>query len=211
MTLTEKDFHEFIESFIEILETKDTYTRGHSSRVAHYSVEIAKEMRLCQKEVDLAHISGHLHDIGKIGIPDLILGKDGQLSDSEFEKIKMHSSFGYNILNKVSVLKEHALVIRHHHERWDGNGYPSGLKGEKIPLISRIISVADAFDAMTSTRSYRRALSLNHASKELKKNSWTQFDGEVVDIFIKKVFPKLKKLDLEEDLDIYAKIELQNF
>lgn len=194
MILTDKDFHEFIESFIEILETKDTYTRGHSNRVAHYSIEIAKEMGLCQKEVDLAHISGHLHDIGKIGIPDLILGKEGRLSDTEFEKIKMHSSFGYNILNKVSVLKEHAVIIRHHHERWDGRGYPSGLESEKIPLVSRIISVADAFDAMTSTRSYRRALSLNHASAELAKNSWTQFDGEVVDIFIKKVFPKLKKI-----------------
>jgi HD-GYP domain-containing protein (c-di-GMP phosphodiesterase class II) len=202
MVLTEKDFHEFIESFIEILETKDTYTRGHSNRVAHYSVEIAKEMGLSKKEIDLTHISGHLHDIGKIGIPDIILGKEGRLSDCEFEKIKMHSSFGYNILNKVSVLKEHAVIVKHHHEKWDGSGYPSKLKGKEIPLISRIISVADAFDAMTSNRSYRASLTLNHAVEELKKNSWSQFDGEVVDIFLKKVIPSLKKTMILEKTSI---------
>lgn len=202
MTLTEKDFHEFIESFIEILETKDAYTRGHSNRVAHYSVEIAKAMKLSQKYINLTHISGHLHDIGKIGIPDSILGKDGKLNDFEYEEIKKHSFYGYNILNKVRVLKEHAIVIKHHHERWDGKGYPSGLKGKDIPVVSRIIAVADAFDAMTSTRSYRKAMNISLASSELEKNSWTQFDGNIVDVFINEVFPKLKKIEIRASMAI---------
>lgn len=191
MILKEKDFHEFIESFIEILETKDAYTRGHSNRVAHYSMEIAKKMKLSKEEINLAHISGHLHDIGKIGIPDEILGKNGILNDLEFSLIRKHSEFGYNILNKVSVLKEHALIVKHHHERWDGLGYPSALKGNNIPLISRIIAVADSFDAMTSSRSYRLKLDLSYAIEELKRNSWKQFDGEIVAIFLKEVLPQL--------------------
>jgi len=190
MLLTEKDFHEFIESFIEILEKKDAYTRGHSNRVAHYAMEIAKKMNLSREEIELAHITGHLHDIGKIGIPDSILSKNGNLNNFEFDLIKKHSEFGYNILNKVSVLKEHALIVKYHHERWDGMGYPSGLKGKDIPLISRIISVADSFDAMTSSRSYRKALDDSFAIKELEKNSWKQFDGEIVEVFLREVLPQ---------------------
>ncbi len=191
MLLINKDFYEFIESFIEILETKDTYTRGHSSRVAHYSVAIAKEMNLDKNIIDLVHITGHLHDIGKIGVSDKILTKETKLTDEEYKEIKKHSTYGYNILSKVSVLKEHAIIIKHHHERWDGNGYPSKLKAKEIPLVSRIIAIADAFDAMTSTRHYRKALSFDSASKELRKNSWTQFDGDIVSIFLSKVLPKL--------------------
>ena len=203
MDLTKKDFHEFIGSFTEILEAKDEYTRGHTSRVAYYSVEIAKAMKLDEENISLTHISGHLHDIGKIGIPDSILGKVGVLNSDEYEIMKMHSSYGYNILNKVSVLKKQANIIKYHHEKWNGSGYPEGLNGNEIPLISRIISVADAFDAMTSTRSYRKALSLNLASLELEKNAWSQFDGDIVNIFLKKVFPSLKKVEFRGYMPIY--------
>ena len=183
MFLEKIDFHEFIESFVEILETKDNYTRGHSTRVAHYSMLIGQKMGLTDREIELCHFSGHLHDIGKIGVSDNILTKKSSLNDEEYEQIKKHSEYGYNILNKVSSLEEMANIVRAHHERWDGKGYPDGLKGEKIPLISRILAVADSFDAMTSNRSYRKTLSIDEAVLELKNNRWTQFDGRVVDSF----------------------------
>lgn len=181
------DFHEFIESIVEMLEAKDSYTRGHSTRVAHYTLQVAEKMKLSKEDIELAHFSGHLHDIGKIGVPDAILLKTSKLSDDEYIEIKKHSEYGYNILEKVSSLKNMALVVRHHHERWDGKGYPDRLEGKQIPLISRIISVVDAFDAMTSSRSYRKALNYDTAIVELKKNKWTQFDGDIVDIFVNKI------------------------
>lgn len=181
------DFHEFIESIVEMLEAKDSYTRGHSTRVAHYTLQVAEKMKLSKEDIELAHFSGHLHDIGKIGVPDAILLKTSKLSDDEYTEIKKHSEYGYNILEKVSSLKNMALVVRHHHERWDGKGYPDRLEGKQIPLISRIISVVDAFDAMTSSRSYRKALNYDTAIEELKKNKWTQFDGDIVDIFVNKI------------------------
>lgn len=191
MFLEKIDFHEFIESIVEILETKDSYTRGHSNRVAHISMAIAREMGLDTKDIELSHFAGHLHDIGKIGIPDSILMKTDKLTTEEYEIIKNHSEYGYKILEKVSSLKEMAIIIRHHHERWDGKGYPSGISGEEIPVISRIISVADAFDAMTSNRSYRKPMEYEEALSQLEKGKWTQFDGEIVEIFLKKVIEKL--------------------
>lgn len=191
MFLEKIDFHEFIESIVEILETKDAYTRGHSNRVAHISMAIAREMGLDTKDIELSHFAGHLHDIGKIGIPDSILMKTDKLTTEEYEIIKNHSEYGYKILEKVSSLKEMATIVRHHHERWDGKGYPSGISGEEIPIISRIISVADAFDAMTSNRSYRKPMAYEEALIQLEKGKWTQFDGEIVEIFLKKVIEKL--------------------
>jgi len=202
MYLEKIDFHEFIESFVEILETKDTYTRGHSTRVAHYSMLIAREMNLNEREIELCHFSGHLHDIGKIGVPDNILTKKSSLSLEEYEQIKKHSEFGYNILNKVSSLVEMAEIVKAHHERWDGKGYPSGLSGENIPLISRILAVADSFDAMTSNRSYRKTLSIEEAVVELKNNKWTQFDGNVVDNF-EKVAEMLNDSTFKDDIKNY--------
>lgn len=187
------DFHEFIESIVEMLEAKDSYTRGHSTRVAHYTLQVAEKMKLSKEDIELAHFSGHLHDIGKIGVPDGILLKTSRLSEEEYIEIKKHSEYGYNILEKVSSLKNMAKVVRHHHERWDGKGYPDNLEGEKIPLISRIIGVVDAFDAMTSTRSYRKALSYDAAIKELKKHKWSQFDGDIVDIFVDEIL-EIKEL-----------------
>lgn len=191
MFLEKIDFHEFIESIVEILETKDAYTRGHSNRVAHISMAIAREMDLDAKDIELSHFAGHLHDIGKIGIPDSILMKSEKLTFEEYEIIKNHSEYGYKILEKVSSLKEMAIIVKYHHERWDGKGYPSGIRGEEIPVISRIISVADAFDAMTSNRSYRKPMAHEEALVQLEKGKWTQFDGEIVEIFLKKVIEKL--------------------
>ena len=203
MFLEKIDFHEFIESIVEILEAKDSYTRGHSSRVAHYSMLIAKELGLNNEEVELCHFAGHLHDIGKIGVPDAIITKTSALTNHEYEEIKNHSEYGYKILKKVSSLKDMAIIVLHHHERWDGKGYPKGLKGEDIPIISRIIAVADAFDAMTSNRSYRKPMNIGDALDELKKNKGTQFHGEIVDIFINSVVKKLNILTYQEDIKNY--------
>ena len=202
MYLEKIDFHEFIESFVEILETKDTYTRGHSTRVAHYAILIAEKMKLNDREIELCHFAGHLHDIGKIGVPDSILTKKSKLSSIEYEQIKKHSEFGYNILNKVSSLVEMAEIVRAHHERWDGKGYPDGLSGEKISLISRILAVADSFDAMTSNRSYRKTLNIEEAIIELKNNKWQQFDGNIVDIFVE-VSKTLNNSTFKDDIKNY--------
>ena len=188
------NFHDFAESMMKILELKDKYTRGHSSRVADYTSMIAKEMNFTTEEVKFFHIAAHLHDIGKVIISDSIINKKGKLTEEEFEKIKKHPVTGYEILNKVKGLKEMAQIIRGHHERWDGEGYPDKLKGENILIGSRIITVADAFDAMTSTRSYRTALGIQKSLEILEKNKWKQFDGEIVDIFIKIIKENGRKL-----------------
>lgn len=185
MKIEKIDFHEFIESVTNMLEIRDTYTKGHSNRVADYAELIAKEMGLSNDMIDKVHFAGHLHDIGKIGIPDSILKKCGKLTDIEFDIIKSHSIMGYNILKNIAGFSEFSSIVRHHHERWDGLGYPDNLKGEEIPLKSRILSVADAFDAMTSNRVYRRSLSIEESVDELLKNSWKQFDGDVVNSFMK--------------------------
>lgn len=205
MYLEKISFHEFIESIVEILEAKDAYTRGHSSRVAHYSMLIGERLGLEKEKVDLCHFAGHLHDIGKIGVPDAILGKKAKLTDEEYEFIKKHSEYGYNILNKVSTLEEMAVIVKYHHERWDGKGYPDGVKGEEIPVISRILSVADAFDAMTSERSYRKTMDLEIARRELKKNRWTQFDGDIVDVFLD-VLNNLNSFTYKDDIKNYKKL-----
>jgi len=203
MFLEKIDFHEFVESTVEILEAKDSYTRGHSSRVAHFSMLISKKMGLTEKEIELCHFAGHLHDIGKIGISDAILTKTSGLTEDEYNEIKRHSEYGYKILNKVSSLNEMAIIVRHHHERWDGKGYPDNLKEEEIPLISRIIAVADSFDAMTSNRSYRKPMNLSDALNELNNNKWIQFDGKIVDIFINEVVKTLNILTYQEDIKNY--------
>lgn len=184
MELNKIDFHEFIESLTEILDIKDTYTKGHSGRVADFATQIAKKFDFSPEQHEEIHIAGHLHDLGKVGISDSILQKKGKLNIEEYKKIQEHSILGYNILVKVSHLKKLAKYVKHHHERWDGNGYPDKLKGEEIPIQSRILSVADAYDAMTSRRSYRNNLSKEYAVNELIENKWTQFDGNVVDAFV---------------------------
>lgn len=175
---------ETIYAFAEAIGARDGYTMGHSEKVAEYSRLIAERMGLDEKTVDLAFLCGIVHDVGKIGIPEEVLNKKGPLSSDEYKLIMGHSQMGASILSHISWLEDIVPVIEAHHERYNGSGYPMGLKGGDIPLLSRILAVADAFDAMTSDRSYRKAYSLEKAVEELKGNSGSQFDPQIVEIFI---------------------------
>ncbi len=167
------------------IDAKDKYTNGHSERVAEYSKMIAQRSGLPQQEQDNIYYIGLLHDIGKIGVPDEIINKTSRLNDEEYAVIKTHPSIGAEILERMSELPDIALGARYHHERYDGRGYPEGLKGEEIPLIARIIGVADAYDAMTSNRSYRNVLSQNVVRGEIEKGIGTQFDPGFAEIMLK--------------------------
>lgn len=173
-----------IRAFASAIDSKDHYTYDHSINVVKYAVAIAHQMKLTNDEVqDIKHAC-QLHDLGKIGVPDYILAKHGPLSKEEWEKVKIHTLKGAEILSPLKFLDEIIKLIMSHHERYNGSGYPKGLKGEKIPLGARIMLVADAFDAMTSDRPYRKKLGIENAIKELKINSGTQFDPEVVNAFL---------------------------
>jgi putative nucleotidyltransferase with HDIG domain len=180
-----------VKGVIATLELKDPYTRGHSERVAEYAQVLAKETGLFSKE-DLKpfNYACLLHDIGKIHIPDQILMKPTQLTNEEYEIIKTHPSVGAEAVKDVDGLTAHINVIRSHHERWDGKGYPDQLKEKEIPILARVVSIVDAFDAMTSSRSYRSALSLEEAYSRIIDGKGTQFDPDLVDVFIK-AFSKL--------------------
>lgn len=178
-------FYETVSAMATAIEAKDRYTGGHTKRVALFSVLIAKHMGLPKEEVEDVRLSAILHDIGKIGIDDKVLKKDAPLDKVEWEHMKQHPEMGYKILAHVKSMKKITDGMRYHHERPDGHGYPLGLKGEEIPLIARIISVADTFDAMTSTRPYRKGMEYEIAYDEIVKNSGKQFDEKVVDGFVK--------------------------
>ncbi|NLD50635.1 MAG: DUF3369 domain-containing protein [Clostridiaceae bacterium] len=166
------------------VDAKDFYTRGHSDRVAYYSGRIGEAFGLVEKELETLTVAGIFHDIGKVGIPDEILFKTSKLNEAEYAEIKKHPLKGANILSAVSMFKDIVPLVKYHHERIDGKGYPAGLKGDEIPFMARIISVADAFDAMTSDRQYRSKLELSEAKNQLLINSGTQFDAKVVSKFI---------------------------
>ncbi len=174
-------YHDIIECLVGALEAKDLYTRGHSMRVGDMTYQLAKKIGLKGEELEFIHIAAHLHDIGKIGVPDKILSKKGKLTENEWKAIKRHPEIGSNILNCSNKLRGISKLVLHHHERWDGKGYPCGLEGESIPLGSRIIAICDSIDAMTSSRSYRRALSWEVCRKEIKNNKGTQFDPFLVE------------------------------
>jgi HD-GYP domain-containing protein (c-di-GMP phosphodiesterase class II) len=169
----------------EAIEARDDYTAGHSRRVTDYSVMIGRELGLSGEELDLLKIGSILHDIGKIGIHDCVLRKPGALDAYEYERIKRHPDIGARILGHVPQLSRVVPAVRHHHERFDGGGYPQGLAGEEIPLLARIIAVADAFDAMTSTRVYREELPVPVALAELRRCAGTQFDARIVEVFLR--------------------------
>ncbi|MGG1396640.1 HD-GYP domain-containing protein [Bacillus salipaludis] len=178
-----------VKGVIATLELKDPYTRGHSERVASYALELAKVSgKFSKDELKAFNYACLLHDIGKIHIPDHILTKSGTLTKEEYEIIKSHTVVGADAVSKVVGFKDSIEVIRSHHERWDGKGYPEQLKGKEIPYLARITSIADAFDAMTSTRSYRAALSIEEAYKRILEGKGSQFDPELVEEF-KKVLP----------------------
>lgn len=181
-------------AFVTALEVRDLYTRKHSTRVAKYADMIAAEMGCTEEEMDIINFAGSLHDIGKIGIRDDILLKPGRLTDDEYEKIKEHPVIGADIISKLGLWDREMEIIRHHHERFDGSGYPDGLAGEQIPKLSRILSVADSFDAMASDRAYRNKLDKEKVVEIIQKNSGTQFDPEVV-----KAFLNIANHDLSDD------------
>lgn len=169
-----------VADLIDQIEWKDLYTHGHVRRVAGYALMIGKEMGLSPLELRALALGAQMHDVGKLGVPDRILTKPGPLTPAEFEVIKQHVARGYEIASRVVSLQPVADAIRHHHERWDGTGYPDCLAGENIPLHARIVSVADAFDAMTSGRVYQKAISESAAIEELKRGSGSHFDPACV-------------------------------
>ena len=180
----EKAYLDTIGILRQTVEAKDPYTRGHSDRVSEYSVLIGTKMGLDENTIHTLKIGGLFHDIGKIGIPDSILLKESKLDNEEYSQIKNHPSIGAHILGDVDMFKDIMPMVLHHHERYDGRGYPSQLEGENIPLIARIAAIADTFDAMTSKRSYRDALPLDVVIAEIEKCSGTQFDPKIAPIFV---------------------------
>ncbi len=178
-------FMSSIKSIVAAIDAKDPYTEGHSKRVVEYSMMIAKGMSMRLEEQKQVELSSILHDVGKIGIPDRILGKKSMLTKRERSYIEKHPIMGAEIIKPIEKLKDLVPNILHHHERYDGNGYPLGLKGSEIPLIARIICVADSFDAMTSDRPYRKALPLDRALGEIRDFAGRQFDPEVSSVFLR--------------------------
>ena len=180
----ENAYMQSIEVLRKTVEAKDPYTRGHSDRVSAYSVLIGEKLGLDEDALKTLRIGGLFHDIGKIGIPDSILLKESKLTDDEYSEIKNHPSIGAHILQDATIFKDIIPIVKHHHEKFDGNGYPSRLAGEDIPYFARIAAVADTFDAMTSKRSYRDALPLEVVRAEIIKYSGTQFDPDIAKVFI---------------------------
>lgn len=172
-------------ALVDSLEAKDPFIRGHSSRVTEHALRIAEQLALSDEECKILYYGGHLHDIGKIGVPERILQKPGALTDDEFQAIALHPEIGARLLRRLTFLEEVKPIVRHHHERWDGRGYPDGLSGEQIPLLASVVSIADAFDAMTSGRSYRDPLELDEARDEIRRHRATQFRPDVVDAFLR--------------------------
>lgn len=173
-----------VQTIAEAIDAKDTYTKGHSSRVAEYSREIAKRAGYTFEKLEKIYMMGLLHDVGKIGVPDAVINKPGKLTDEEYETIKTHPGRGARILRNIEEMPELAIGARYHHERYDGRGYPDRLAGEDIPEEARIIAVADAYDAMTSNRSYRGIIPQDVVMSELEKGSGTQFDPKFAAIML---------------------------
>ncbi|MCD6449500.1 MAG: HD-GYP domain-containing protein [Thermotogaceae bacterium] len=187
---------DIIMAMVKALEARDTYTVGHSERVALYSVNIAKELGLDMGDIDRIYWGSIVHDIGKLSIPEYVLMKPSKLSSVEYELVKNHPVAGENMIKDFPWLERIRPIVRNHHERWDGKGYPDGLKGEQIPLEVRIVTIADAFDAMTSDRVYRKAYSLEHALSEIIRLSGKQFDPEITKVAVdvlNRVFPIVKE------------------
>lgn len=180
----EKAYLDSVQTLRYTVEAKDPYTRGHSDRVSAFSVLIGKYLGLPDTDLRTLEIGGLFHDIGKIGIPDSILLKEAKLTDDEYSEIKNHPAIGAHILCNAAIFQDIIPIVKHHHERFDGNGYPGKLKGEDIPYMARIAAVADTFDAMTSKRTYRDPLPLEVVTAEIEKCSGTQFDPEIAKVFL---------------------------
>lgn len=186
-----------IEAFAETVDARDAYTGKHSSNVSKYVDLLCKHVSLNKEEREEIKIAASIHDIGKVGISDSILKKPDKLTYDEYEVMKKHPVIGANIVGKINEYENISNIIRYHHERFDGKGYPSGLKGDEIPRGSQIISIADAFDAMTSNRVYRKSLGREMAEKILLDERNKQFDGKLVDIFVNEILP-FEVIEVEE-------------
>ena len=180
----EKAYLDSIQTLRYTVEAKDPYTRGHSDRVSEYSVLIGQKLCLSEDLIKTLRVGGLFHDIGKIGIPDSILLKESKLTDDEYSQIKNHPAIGAHILGSADIFKDIIPIVKHHHEKYDGTGYPGMLKGEEIPYLARIAAVADTFDAMTSRRSYRGPIDIEHVKDEIKRCEGTQFDPQVAEAFL---------------------------
>lgn len=176
----QRAYYETIRALVIAMESKDPFMRGHGERVAQYAVKIAQRMRLPKEEIKVINFFSILHDIGKIGVPEAILAKTGKLTTKEWELIRKHPEIGESIIEPIEFLQPIRSLLRHHHEWYNGKGYPDKLKGENIAVAARILTVADAFDAMQSDRPYRKAFTRNKALQEIRRASGTQFDPKVV-------------------------------
>ena len=190
-----------MDTLIKSLEARDPYTRGHSDRVTNFTIEIGRLMKLSDAQISRLEYVAKLHDIGKLGVPDKILNKGGALTVPEFAEIKLHPARGIEILESFDFLKSTLDAIKHHHENFDGSGYPDNLAGEGIPIFSRIIAVADAYDAMTSDRPYRKGMPSKKALDEIRERSGIQFDPEVVDVF--------SRIITRSEEEIYDKLHIE--
>lgn len=177
-------YHDIIKSMVAALEAKDLYTSGHSTRVAEMAYGLGELLGMTKEELRLMHIAGDLHDIGKIGVPDNVLNKPEKLEIEEWELMKKHCDIGYNILSKAKTFKGISEIVLYHHERWDGKGYPKGLKAEEIPFASRILAVCDSIDAMKSDRPYRKSISDEICKAEINKNRGIMYDSQIAECML---------------------------
>lgn len=180
----QQSYRATLEALLAALNIRDTETEGHSERVAAYTMAMARRLNLSSEELRAIELGALLHDIGKIGVPDSILYKPGPLTAEEWAIMKQHPVIGYQMCMKIDALRPAAPIVLHHHERWDGQGYPHGLAGDAIPLGARIFAIADTLDAMTSDRPYRKALSFTEAREEILRCSGKQFDPAMVELFL---------------------------
>ncbi len=184
--------HQAIRALAEAIEARDPYTKGHCARVASYAIALARETRYPESELETLKFAAFLHDVGKIGIRDNVLLKPGPLDDDEWKHMRTHPLVGYEIAAKLDMLRPLVACIRNHHERWDGKGYPDGLTGSDIPLIARVVAIADAFDAMSTDRPYKPALTLDESCAAFRKQRAVMYDPQLTDLFIERVIGALR-------------------
>ncbi|HEY3378585.1 MAG TPA: HD domain-containing phosphohydrolase [Armatimonadota bacterium] len=189
---TEHLLFQTVQALAAAIEAKDPYTAGHSQKVAQLALQFSQSLDLSSTDVFVLRLAGLMHDVGKIGIPEGILLKPAQLNEREWEIMKQHPVIGAEIVGQITDLGYVSTVVRSHHERWDGTGYPDGLKGESIPFLSRILYISDAYDALTADRAYRKGMSHEQAVEIILKQAGVHFDIELVNVLIEKVLPSLR-------------------